>query len=302
MSRVIICIFCGKIFSLFPVGQVCYTVTYINYRNGEKKVGGQGTAERMWRIVFPILLYVLFSMLYPELLRIASGGRMSEPAWAMWLLTAVNLLMLPVFWLLYQRERREYRRKHSFCLKDMLLVILGSVCLSRGINYFLALTFLPRLFPGYQEVSEGIYHCSFLSQIAAVVVSAPFLEEVLIRGIIYERLKAVVWNSRRAMVISAVIFGVFHGNVVQGLYAFVMGLFFVQVYEACDSLFLAVVAHIAANGASVLAGRYPWPDEFYRLPGVYYLLTAGFLMIGMLCWRYFLFYGTKSACSETEMY
>lgn len=257
-------------------------------------MGEQRTAEKMWRMVFPILLYGFFSVLYPELLRIISGGRLSDPVWAMWLLTAENLLMLPVFWLLYRKGRKECKGKYSFGLKDMLLVILGAVCISRGINYFLALTFLPRLFPGYQQVSEGINYCSLLSQIAAVVVSAPLLEEVLMRGLVYERLKEAIGSSRIAMAVSALIFGLFHGNVVQGLYAFMMGLFFVQVYKACNSLIPAVAAHIAANGASLLAGQFSWPDEFYRIPGVYYLLTTGFLLTGMFCWRYFLLFRTKS--------
>lgn len=78
-------------------------------------MGGQGTAERMWRIVFPILLYVLFSMLYPEPLRIASGGRMSEPAWAMWLLTAVNLLIFACV-LFAVSTRKERVQEKTFLL------------------------------------------------------------------------------------------------------------------------------------------------------------------------------------------
>lgn len=262
-----------------------YNVYYIGTER--KKVGEQGTAEKIWRIIFPLLLYGLLSMLYPELLQIVTGGRLSEPASAMWLLTVGNLLMLPVFWFLYRRERNACKKKIFFSFRDFFLVVLGSVCLSRGINYFLALTFLPHLFPGYKEVSEEIYQCSFLSQIVATMISAPLLEEVLMRGLIYERLKKSVGKYSTAMVISALIFGLFHRNVVQGLYAFVMGLFFVQVYEACDSLTLAVIAHIVANGASVLAGQFSWMDDLYRLSGVYYLLTAGFLLIGMFCWRYF---------------
>lgn len=256
----------------------------------------------MWRIVFPILLYSFFSMLYPEFLKIASGGRLSDPKWAMWVLTAENLLMFPVFLLMYRQEPREGRREHSLCIKDMLVVILGAVCISRGINYFLALTFLPRIFPGYQEVSEEIYQCSFLSQIAAVMVSAPFLEEVLMRGLVYERLKAAMGRTRPAMAASALIFGLFHGNVVQGVYAFVMGLFFVQVYEACDSLVPAVAAHISANGMSVLAGQISLPDKLYRVPGLYYFLTAVFLLAGMMCWRYFIILSGKVHASGRGMH
>ncbi len=246
-----------------------------------------GLVQKIWRIIFPILLYEVLSMLYPEFLRIVLGERQSEPTLAMWFLAIENLLMLPVFWLLYQRERRKHGRKASFGGKDVFCVILGSLCISRGINYFLAITFLPELFPGYRAVSEEIYDCGLWSQIAATVVSAPLLEEVLMRGLVYERLKEAAGNVRMAMITSALIFGLFHGNVVQGIYAFAMGLFFVQVYEACGSLALAVLAHIAANTVSVLAGQYSWTGRLNGIPGVYYLVTACFLMAGLFCWRYF---------------
>lgn len=248
---------------------------------------GSGPAQKIWRIIFPVILYEFFTMLYPELFGIALGEKISDPALAMWLLTVENLLMLPVFWLLYQRDRRKRRLEASFAGKDVFYVVLGSICISRGINYFLAITFLQELFPGYRAASEEIYYCSLLSQIAAAVVSAPLLEEVLVRGLVYERLKEAVGKPKMAMIASALIFGLFHGNVVQGVYAFVMGLFFVQVYEVCGSLSLAVLAHIVANTASVLAGQQSWTGKLSGNPGAYYLITAGFLLAGMLCWRYF---------------
>lgn len=250
-------------------------------------MAGSGLAQKIWRIIFPILLYEALSMLYPEFLRIVLGERQPEPILAMWFLAIENLLMLPMFWFLYQRGQRMHRRKVSFGGKDVFCVILGSLCISRGINYFLAITFLPELFPGYRAVSEGIYDCSLWSQIAATVVSAPLLEEVLMRGLVYERLKEATGNIRMAMIASALIFGLFHGNVVQGIYAFVMGLFFVQVYEACGSLALAVLAHIVANTVSVLAGQYSWTGKLSKTFGAYYLITACFLMAGLFCWKYF---------------
>lgn len=246
-------------------------------------------AQKMGRLIFPLILYGFLAMLYPELLGLVSGGWLLEPEASMWLLTAGNLFMLPIFCLLYHRDRgqQEVITRQSFSFKAFLLLILGSVCISRGINYFLALTFLPHYFPGYERVSEEIYRCSLLSQIMAGVISAPFLEEVLMRGIIYGRLREMIERTQGAMVGSALIFGLFHGNVVQGVYAFVMGLFFAQVYEKYHSLFPAVFAHMIANGASVLAGRIAVPVKLLRAPGFYELLTAALLLVGMYCWRYF---------------
>lgn len=246
----------------------------------------QGIPDKIWRVLFPILLYDLLAMILTKLLGMISGGRLLEQSAAMWLTALKNMLMLPVFCRMLQKDEKGRWGKIPN-IKNIFLVILGAVCISRGINYFLSLTFLPYYFRGYQVVSEEIISCSFLSQIAATVVAAPLLEEMLMRGVIYGRLRETVREPRAAMFISALIFGLFHGNVVQGIYAFVMGLFFVQVYEACNSLFLAILAHIVVNSTSVLAGKLRWTENLYRDIGVYYLLTAGYLLIGMFCWKYF---------------
>lgn len=245
----------------------------------------QGVLNKIWRVLFPIFLYELLTMIYTKILGSVAGGKLLEQSAAMWLVTLKNLLMLPVFCWIYRKEQKGniIRIPEG---KKIFLVILGAVCISRGVNYFLSLTFLPHYFPGYKTVSDEIYACSILSQAAAAVVSAPLLEELLMRGLVYERLKETVGDLRAAMIISSVIFGLFHGNVIQGLYAFILGLFLVQAYESCHSLFLAVLAHMAVNAASVFAGRLHGENELCGSIGVYYLLTAGFLLIGMFCWKY----------------
>lgn len=245
----------------------------------------RGAADKIWRVLFPIFLYELLVMLYSKILGGIAGGKLLEQSAAMWLVTLKNILMLPVFCGIYQKER-EGDGINIPGIKHVFLVILGAVCISRGVNYFLSLTFLPHFFSGYRAASDEIYRCSLLSQVAATVVSAPFLEEMLMRGLVYGRLREAMGDIRAAMIISSVIFGLFHGNVVQGIYAFIMGLFFVQVYESYHSLFLAILAHMAVNSTSILAGRLHWGDELSGSMEVYYFLTAGFLLIGMFCWKY----------------
>lgn len=251
-----------------------------------------GVTGKIWRAAFPVFLYGILSMAFPVIAAAVSGGRLLEPGTDMRLLTVENFLLLPVFWMLYRRDERErrlygYEERASWGLREAVLAIAGAVCISRGVNYFLALTFLPQLFPGYRAVSEGISRCGFWSQAAAVVVSAPLLEEVLMRGLVYGRLKEALGKPRTAMAVSALAFGMFHGNVVQGIYAFAVGLFFARVYEACGTLFLPVLAHAAVNAASLLESRAGWTKGLQGVPGAYYLLTAGFLLLGMFCWRYF---------------
>ncbi len=261
------------------------------------------TVEMIGGIAAPILLYGLLAMIYPKLMGIVSGGRLLEPEAGMWLLTAGNFFMLPVFWRIYRQDRgmrelkrmrvngadgqlykaRERKTDHRFEIREMLLAVLGAVCISRGMNYVLALTPLPYWFPGYETASQEMYRCSLLSQIAAGCISAPLLEEMLMRGVLYGRLREFIKSPRTAMLVNGLLFGLFHGNVVQGMYAFVMGIFFALLYEVYDSLILPVTAHAAANGISLLAGQFSGSGGLWKLPGLYELVTAGFLLAGMGC-------------------
>ena len=50
-----------------------------------------------------------------------------------------------------------------------------------------------------------------------------------------------------ALVISAAFFGMYHGNSVQGIYAFVIGLLLAYAYEYFGSFWVPVGIHMAAN-------------------------------------------------------
>lgn len=238
-------------------------------------------------IASPLVLYYLLNMVVPFVLSVFWEELLQEEQ-AMWLLTAVNCCLIPVFAWIYRRDRiREGKpcKKHACGLRGMALVVLGAVCISRGLNLFLGLTFLPRYFPGYEEAQAQMYHCSLVSQVMASVVSAPVLEELLMRGLVYGRIRSAFSSSRAAMLLSALIFGLFHGNVVQGIYAFFLGLFFAQVYESFRSLIPAVIAHGAANGATFLAIYLPFEGQGAAGTAIYEFAAAFYLFAGAFCWR-----------------
>ena len=50
-----------------------------------------------------------------------------------------------------------------------------------------------------------------------------------------------------AMVISGVFFGIYHGNLVQGVYASILGILFAYFMELTGSLWASVLLHVGAN-------------------------------------------------------
>ena len=54
------------------------------------------------------------------------------------------------------------------------------------------------------------------------------------------------------MILSSLFFGLLHMNVVQGVYAFGIGMCFVLIYEKTRRIFMPMLAHGIANAVSLL--------------------------------------------------
>jgi len=86
----------------------------------------------------------------------------------------------------------------------------------------------------------------------SIVVLAPILEEMLFRGIILDGyLKN--YSPVNSILISAFLFALIHGNLAQGIGAFVMGLVTGLLYWQTKSLLFCIALHFTNNLAAFLA-------------------------------------------------
>jgi membrane protease YdiL (CAAX protease family) len=103
----------------------------------------------------------------------------------------------------------------------------------------------------YQESSQALMSGSLLIQLLTIAVLVPIVEEVIYRGLVYKRSLRYL-TPRQAMVFSALVFGIFHFNVIQGVYAFILGLAFAYVYHKYQNLNYCILMHAFANGTAVI--------------------------------------------------
>lgn len=146
------------------------------------------------------------------------------------------------------------------------------------------LSLLPEVAADYSELVEetGMGDTSLLA-VLTTVLGAPFCEELLVRGIIFEfSLRAFnpqcrsFWKRRRranaqdgaivpwaapstwgvaaAIVLQAAVFGFMHMNWVQGCYAGAAGLIFGWVLVTTGKLRYTILLHFAFNAGSYLMG------------------------------------------------
>lgn len=126
------------------------------------------------------------------------------------------------------------------------IVILLSFCLAVGINIIFYQLGFSSSSENYTEVQEAQYAVSFGLGLLLYGVISPLTEETLFRGIIYGRMKRC-FARWLAILLSAILFGVYHGNLVQGVYGFLLGCVITLLYEKSGNFLIPVVAHAAAN-------------------------------------------------------
>lgn len=105
--------------------------------------------------------------------------------------------------------------------------------------------------------------------IFSIVLIGPIAEEVLFRGgIMNYFIERKGYDRRKAILLSALIFGIIHFNPAQVVYAFLLGLVLGCIYYQTGSLLLCCIVHIALNGFStLLTVCYPEIDNMKDLFG-----------------------------------
>ncbi len=109
---------------------------------------------------------------------------------------------------------------------------------------------------GLQEhFSNAVQEQLFAGQLAVQVIGlgivVPVAEELIFRALIYTRMKRLL-TVRQAIFFSALLFAVYHGNVIQMVFVFPLALFLALVYEKGDWFGYPVSFHMGANLTAVL--------------------------------------------------
>ncbi len=115
-----------------------------------------------------------------------------------------------------------------------------------------------------QESVDAFNGGSTFVSILATVVAAPVIEELLFRGFLYNALKKIMntlparvsrASHRISILVSAfltsALFGIYHGNILQALYAGLLSFFMIWLYELTGSLLSNMLFHAAFNFSGV---------------------------------------------------
>lgn len=93
----------------------------------------------------------------------------------------------------------------------------------------------------------------FFLMILGAVILAPISEEILFRGLVFEKLKSI-YTLPWTIVLSGLIFGIYHLNILQGVNTFIMGMVLSFVYYYRRNIMDTILIHIVNNFFALTVG------------------------------------------------
>ncbi len=156
-------------------------------------------------------------------------------------------------WIVRGRKQREKERKPRFSLRSAGIIL----CLAIGAQCLIGLLLVawqyisPEQIESYNDLMEtaGIGELTIFSAIATVIM-APLGEELVCRGLTVECLKRAGAGFWVINVVQAVLFGIMHLNLVQGVYAFLVGLICGYLALKYKTLLASMLFHLCFNAYS----------------------------------------------------
>ena len=189
---------------------------------------------------------------------ISTGIQNIDPGVSYCLMVMAVMIAIILFFLWYRRYGRNgiletAEPKEIITLKNMGIYLMMGI----GCQLFIAgaLTLIRPLFETlfnyYDDTISSLFVADTIIVAMYVIVLAPIVEELMLRGILFNRLRYGI-SFMAANVIQAAVFGIYHWDIIQGIYAFGIGLLLGYIYEKSRTLIAPIIVHIIINGSGFL--------------------------------------------------
>ena len=212
--------------------------------------------ERKWisGVGFAVFALTVISLLGQFIVAVLAGlffPQMLVNPWGLYFLALVPLwfLAVPAYWGILRMRRKVPVVKRTmsfgeFCLCFLMCVpvmyvgnLLGNV-ISSLLNDVAGTDTV-------NQVSELMDATGLLPTTVFAVILAPVIEELTFRKLLCDRMRR--YGDKAAILVSAVVFGLYHGNLYQFFYAAVLGALFAFVYCRTGRVIYTILLHMLVN-------------------------------------------------------
>lgn len=156
----------------------------------------------------------------------------------------ITIITFIVFWIifccLYKKYKFDYCNKLNF--KVCILLMMFGICLNTCYNFIMSsMNNVINFTNVYNNININIF-----IYILCTGILGPILEELLFRGIIYNKLKTFNSNMK-SIILTSIIFAFFHHTLIQIVYAFCLNFILIYVYEKYKTIKAPILVHISSN-------------------------------------------------------
>lgn len=193
------------------------------------------------------------------------------------LLTFLALITVFTAWFfLGKHSKGQAPAKEAFHPLNVIIVFISGFLLQIGTSVFLnvLLPYFPKTAENYMQLMENLTGQDSVISILTIVVLAPIAEELIFRGVTLRGMRRF-WPFVPVVGLQALLFGIYHMNIVQGIYAFVCGLFLGYVAYKLNNVLISMLFHAVVNGSSYLL-------PYILSDGVFANLLVA-ILVGIVC-------------------
>lgn len=227
--------------------------------------------KMLWQCIYPILIHlgisfalgfgysflymIVFILQNPEQRDMETVTNQVMDGYlnnGLYIMAVTAIITIPIFYFLWRGRRKRdgilWQREQR--KGNWVLLVLMSACLCISFNSLIGYSGLEQFSKSYQQTAEILYSGGIFLELVVIGILAPVSEELMFRGMIFENLCHYM-KPIAAGVISSLMFAIYHGNLVQGVYAFCIGCMLAFFCKRYGGILAPIVAHSTANVVSV---------------------------------------------------
>lgn len=148
--------------------------------------------------------------------------------------------------LLWSKAKEKEKQEAAPDVLAYLLLAVFAVSLALGVNVLLSITGITGQSAAYENIAQRQYGVAFAAGLIIYGILSPVAEEIVFRGLIFNRMKRY-FPTGISIIVCGLLFGIYHGNLVQGIYGCILGLAITFLYEKYHSFAAPVLFHSLAN-------------------------------------------------------
>ena len=219
--------------------------------------------QKIWDVLFPLVFILLCMAAVTVVVLLVAGLLFGEydperiydkaRTLPMWISIATFLLTLVLQRQNYIADSMRFpMRNGGWRIQERILACVLVALAGHAWSSLITRSGLEQVFTGYvRNAAPAFENQNLVLLIIGTVILGPMAEEMIFRGMLFRRASFYV-GTKGGVVVSALCFGVYHGNAIQFLYAFGLGFLLAYLYKRSGDLRIAIAAHMSVNAWAVL--------------------------------------------------